>query len=222
MTQDTQVIQNVVARFKQAAKDPRITAINRLMTKVKPAIAAYLSEKTEIPWQPSSYVNEKNMTFLSYTEHRVMAMGDRRQQWFLSFRFDPRGEDQSTPVYELIVTATKGDRILDSFRKEGVTLDDIRKVETIATPDMIKALNASFGGDYSKEVDGVKEYIDELLKDAEVATASIKQLAKIVGAGKLVDAVKSKALFEIESAGRSIQSGAQYVKSQLNTITEGK
>jgi hypothetical protein len=221
MTQDVQVIKNVVSRFVVAGKDPRIIAINRLMAKVKPAVAAYLTDKTGIPWTPSSYVDEKSLTFLSYTEHRCIAAGNRFQ-WFVSFRFAPKGQDPNVQLYEMTVTAEKGQRILDSFRKEDVNLTDIRRPDTIITPAILKALSASFGGDYSKEIDEIKDYLNNLLVEAQDASTHIKALSKIVASGEMVEAFKSSELFELESAGRSIQSGAQYVKSQLKTITEGR
>jgi hypothetical protein len=217
--QDTQVIRNVVGRYVGAAKNPKVSAINRLMTRLKPAIADYLNEQTGIDgWKPSSYVDEKHMTMLSYTEHRCVAVSDRHVQWSLAFKFYPGSGDS----YEMIVTAMKGQRILDSFRQADISIQDIKNPRAIATPEMIKALNASLEGDYSKETEELTAAVEELEENAGKALANAKEIAALIKAGDLVKAHASKAFQELEWMGRDLQSGAQTVKSQLQTIIDGR
>jgi hypothetical protein len=215
--QDTQVIRNVVGRFVESAKNPKVSAINRLMVRLKPAIAAYLSEQTGISWQPSKYVDEKHLTMLSYTEHHCIATNDRHIQWVYGFKFYPGSGDD----YEMVVTAQKGQRVLDSFRQADISIKEIN-VRSIVTSSMLKALKASLEGDYSKETEELKATIDELVEQAESAATNAKQLAALVKSGDLAKAHASEAYKELRYMGPALSSIAQNVQAMLKTIIDGQ
>lgn len=216
---DSQVVKNVVGRYFQAAKGPQINAINRAMRKLKPAIAEYLSSKTDVAWQPSNYIAEKNVPpFLISAEHSCYYTGPKNQQWKVTFQFSPAKDGEN---YEMVVMAMKGQRILDSFREEKVNLETL-KPPAVVTNVILKALKDSLGGDYGALAEEVVGNLNEVIGEATQAIARAKVVLQMVNAGKFEEASKSKELRELSYSGRDIEGNVQYVEEKLKTIVKGE
>jgi len=157
-------------------KNPNVSALNRLMGRGKAIIAKYLSDKTGMKFDPSTFVKE----WYNTVDYRWFAYRDENRGTQCSVEIHVAWEDRAGS-YSVRTTANKGQRGVGFHRVEGLSLEDFKSPSKYIPQSVLDDLMKAMGGDYSKEMGEIKEAASELV---EMARENLKAAEMIAALAK--------------------------------------
>lgn len=201
-----------------AAKDPNIVPVNRLMGRGKAAVAKYLSEATGKEWSagtfgPKEWFNTVEYRWSSHDQ-------DSNTSWSVEVHIAWNGKTSS---YDVRTSANKGQRGVGFKRQEGLSLEDLKKPETIIPKSVVDDLMQAMGGSYDKEIAAIKEAASEILEKARSAHRIAEELNALVKDDPIgnSEAIK-KRTWELSSLGSSLDHMPKSIDKDIETVKSGR
>lgn len=201
-----------------AAKDPNIVPVNRLMGRGKAAVAKYLSDATGKEWSagtfgPKEWFNTVEYRWSSHDQ-------DTNMSWSVEVHIAWNAKAGS---YDVRTTGNKGQRSVGFKRQEGLSLDDLKKVENLVPKAVVDDLMQAMGGSYDKELAAIKESASEILEKARAAHRVAEELHALVKDDPIgnAEAIK-KRTWELSSLGSSLDHMPKSIDRDIETIKSGR
>lgn len=181
-------------------KHPQISAINRLMGRGKAAIAKYLSDKTGLTFEPSTF----NKEWYNTVDYRWFAYRDENRGTQCSVELHVSWQDREQK-YTARVTANKGNRGVGHFRVEGLSLEDFKSPSKYLPQYVMDDLMKAMGGDYSKEMGEIKDAAAELVEMAQESLKAAELIAALAKDDPLAnEEIIARRKYELKDCGYTV------------------
>lgn len=213
--------QRVADQFaKQAAKDPRVVAINRRMRKIKSEAVKYMNRAiSDRHWDAGDTYDYIGLG-TQFSLFGYVAPGEYQGNVRIELNFVPGREhngDEAGSVNVSYSSHAPARGHLDGGRSKGIQTEDLAKSMAKILAPAAKTMAAHLKGDTSREKDRMLGKVEEALKTLPEVKSALTDLQKIIKSSKnlgldaseIASAARKVQVHNIESAARQIRELAE-------------